>query len=77
MNFFSEIVDFKTGYFAGVPIAYSYSNTQDAKDEIGESLRDEAHNAISVLLHEIICTMLIWKQQNMQVFVGILEDYYI
>lgn len=46
-DFFSEIVDFKTGYFAGVPIAYSYSNTQDAKDEIGESLRDEAHNAIS------------------------------
>lgn len=46
-DFFSEIVDFKTGYFAGVPIAYSYSNTQDAKDEIGESLRDEAHKAIS------------------------------
>lgn len=46
-DFFSEIVDFKTGYFAGVPIAYSYSNTQEAKDEIGESLRDEAHKAIS------------------------------
>lgn len=46
-DFFSEIVDFKTGYFAGVPIAYSYSNTQDAKDEIGDSLRDEAHKAIS------------------------------
>ena len=46
-DFFSEIVDFKTGYFAGVPIAYSYSNTQDAKDEIGVSVRDEAHKAIS------------------------------
>lgn len=34
-DFFSEIVDFKTGYFAGKPIAYSYSDTEESKDVTG------------------------------------------
>lgn len=35
-DFFSEIVDFKTGYFAGNPISYSYSNTEEALEDTGE-----------------------------------------
>lgn len=34
-DFFSEIVDFKTGYFAGKPIAYSYSKSDESKTETG------------------------------------------
>ena len=34
-DFFSEIVDFKVGYFAGEPIAYSYSSTDEAEEETG------------------------------------------
>ena len=36
-DFFSEIVDFKTGYFAGNPIAYSYSDTEEALEDTGEA----------------------------------------
>lgn len=36
-DFFSEIVDFKTGYFAGNPIGYSYSNTEEALEDTGEA----------------------------------------
>ena len=36
-DFFSEIVDFKTGYFAGNPIAYSYSATEEALEETAEA----------------------------------------
>lgn len=32
-DFFGEIVDFKTGFFAGKPIAYSYSNTEEAESK--------------------------------------------
>lgn len=53
-DFFSEIVDFKTGYFAGTPIAYSYSNTAEAKRETAETdksnadlARDEVSKALS------------------------------
>ena len=55
-DFFSEIVDFKTGYFAGVPIAYSYSDTKEAKEETAdagdtyseaEEARDEASKVLS------------------------------
>lgn len=31
-DFFSEIVDFKTGYFAGKPIAYGYSKGEEAAE---------------------------------------------
>lgn len=34
-DFFSEIVDFKTGYFAGEPIAYGYSNNEEAEKTTG------------------------------------------
>lgn len=54
-DFFSEIVDFKVGYFAGKPIAYSYSKTQEAQEttsnekivdeEIKDSINDK--NAVA------------------------------
>ena len=34
-DFFGEIVDFKTGYFAGEPIGYSYSTTDEAEATTG------------------------------------------
>lgn len=34
-DFFSEIVDFKTGYFAGKPIAYGYSRGEEAEETTG------------------------------------------
>ena len=34
-DFFSEIVDFKTGYFAGEPIGYGYSKTEEAEETTG------------------------------------------
>ena len=34
-DFFSEIIDFKTGYFAGNPITYSYSKGEEAQKETG------------------------------------------
>lgn len=36
-DYFSEIVDFKTGYFAGNPIGYSYSNTEEALEDTGDA----------------------------------------
>lgn len=34
-DFFGEIIDFKVGYFAGVPFAYGYSDTDEAEDTTG------------------------------------------
>lgn len=34
-DFFGEIVDFKVGYFAGEPISYSYSDTEEAEEATG------------------------------------------
>ncbi len=34
-DFFGEIVDFKTGYFAGKPITYSYSKGEEAEEDTG------------------------------------------
>ena len=34
-DFFGEIVDFKTGYFAGKPIGYGYSKTEEAEEMTG------------------------------------------
>ncbi len=34
-DFMSEIVDFKVGYFAGEPISYSYSQTDEAEESTG------------------------------------------
>ena len=47
-DFFSEIVDFKVGYFAGEPISYSYSNTDESEQKTGgESAIDEATDALT------------------------------
>ena len=55
-DFFSEIVDIKTGYFAGNPIAYSYADTRESLDETGDAgdgeeekkkARDEAAKALT------------------------------
>jgi SPP1 family phage portal protein len=47
-DFFSEIVDFKTGYFAGRPITYGYSRGQEATEETGgEEAVDKATKAIT------------------------------
>lgn len=55
-DFFSEIVDFKTGYFAGNPIAYAYSNTDESLEDTGDAgdsetemqeARDEAVKTIT------------------------------
>lgn len=34
-DFFSEIVDFKTGYFAGTPIAYGYNKGHESEETTG------------------------------------------
>lgn len=41
-DFFSEIVDFKTGYFAGNPIAYSYSDGEEAMHDTADAGDTEA-----------------------------------
>lgn len=41
-DFFSEIVDFKTGYFAGNPIAYSYSDTEESLEDTGDAGDDSS-----------------------------------
>ena len=47
-DFFGEIVDFKTGYFAGKPIAYNYADTTESKsDSGGEEARDLANKQLS------------------------------
>lgn len=55
-DFFSEIVDFKTGYFAGNPIGYSYADTEESLEDTGdagdntaemEQARDEASKHIT------------------------------
>ena len=34
-DFFSEIIDFKTGYFAGKPITYGYSKSEESEETSG------------------------------------------
>lgn len=47
-DFFGEIVDFKVGYFAGEPISYTYSNTEEAEEETGgETEVEEATKALT------------------------------
>ena len=50
-DFFGEIVDFKTGYFAGKPISYYYSKTDESKEDTGG---DEAVEAASKVLSDFI-----------------------
>jgi SPP1 family phage portal protein len=47
-DFFSEIVDFKTGYFAGKPISYGYSKSKEAEEVTGgEGAVDRATKAVT------------------------------
>lgn len=47
-DFFSEITDFTTGYFAGEPISYSYNDTDEAKESTGgEKAVDEASKVLT------------------------------
>lgn len=47
-DFVGEIVDFKTGYFAGKPAVYTYADTEESKEDTGgEDARDEAAKALS------------------------------
>lgn len=47
-DFFGEIVDFKVGYFAGEPITYSYSSTEEAEEETGgDEALDEAKKVLT------------------------------
>lgn len=47
-DFFGEITDFKTGYFAGKAIAYSYSDAEEIRNEpTTEGNIDEAKKALS------------------------------
>lgn len=47
-DFFGEIIDFKTGYFAGKPISYCYGNSEEADETVGgDAARDEAAKTLS------------------------------
>lgn len=47
-DFLGEIVDFSTGYFAGKPFVYTYSDTQEAEEDTGgEEARDKASKELS------------------------------
>ena len=47
-DFVGEIIDFKTGYFAGKPAVYTYADTKESKEDTGgEAARDEASKALS------------------------------
>ena len=47
-NFFGMIVDFKTGYFAGKPIAYGYNSGEEAEETTGGAVGvDDATKAIT------------------------------
>lgn len=50
-DFFGEIVDFKTGYFAGKPISYYYSKTDESEQDTGG---DEAVEQVSKVLSDFI-----------------------
>lgn len=58
-DYFSEIIDFKVGYFAGEPIAYSYSDTREAKEttaDTGDSMleAEEARDIASKALSDFV-----------------------
>lgn len=47
-DFFGEIIDFKTGYFAGKPFSYCYSKTEESEEMIGgEEAVDIASKTLS------------------------------
>ena len=47
-DFFGEIIDFKVGYFAGEPISYGYSETEEAEETTGgKNAVEEATKALT------------------------------
>lgn len=50
-DFFSEIIDIKTGYFAGKPIAYSYSTTKESEIVTGS---EDKVDAVSKTLTDFV-----------------------
>lgn len=47
-DFFGEAVDFMTGYFAGLPFSYNYSDTQESEEMTGgEQAVEEASKVLS------------------------------
>lgn len=50
-DFFGEIIDFKTGYFAGKPISYYYSKTDESEQDTGG---DKAVEQVSKALSDFI-----------------------
>lgn len=47
-DFFGEIIDFKTGYFAGKPISYYYSKTDESEEDTGgKELVEKAAKTLS------------------------------
>ena len=58
-DYFSEIVDFKVGYFSGNPVAYSYSDTKEAKEDsadVGDTTleMDEARDIAAKALSDFV-----------------------
>lgn len=58
-DFFSEIIDFKTGYFAGNPIGYSYSDTEESLEDTGDAgdtdqEQKEARDAASKVITDFV-----------------------
>lgn len=47
-DFMGEIIDFKTGYFAGKPFSYNYADTEESKEDTGgEEARNRAVKELS------------------------------
>lgn len=47
-DFMGEVVDFKTGYFAGKPAVYNYADTTESEEDTGgEAARDAASKMLS------------------------------
>ena len=73
-DFFGEICDFKVGYFAGNPIAYGYSGTDEAEKEAGgEKKIDDINKALSdftVRNNMYGCDMTVTKYASIYGYAG-------
>lgn len=73
-DFFGEICDFKVGYFAGNPISYSYSNTDEAKETSGgEKKVDEINKVLTdftVRNNMYGCDMTVTKYASIYGYAG-------
>lgn len=73
-DYFGEIVDFKTGYFAGKPITYSYSKGEEAQKETGgeEAVKEAARTVTDFTTRNNMygCDMEITKFASMCGYAG-------